>query len=265
MKPSEINSRELIEPKWIVKDMLPRGTMIVLAGEAGAGKSYLMYNLAYAVAAGKSFLGHPTTPTRILYFDEENAEPDFLQYNQWAWAAMGCPPLVDQVDPWLQVEHYALLTAWKEPMARLVKEFKPGLVIIDTATPALHIQDENDNSEASRAIQTLRQIREVAGDPDLTFIILKHERQRDEAGHRRTIRGAKVWLGAVDQVLYHVIAPGAKRRKDGTRKTRLEPDKLRAFALDHIITIDPIKVKGHPTSLILQASRLEDVVEVEED
>jgi hypothetical protein len=74
-----------------------------------------------------------------------------------------------------------------------------------------------------------------------------------------------VWLGAVDQVLYHVIAPGAKRRKDGTRKTRLEPDKLRAFALDHVIAIDPIKVKGHPTSLILQASRLEDVVEVEED
>jgi RecA-family ATPase len=224
-----------------------------------------MYNLAYAVAAGKPFLGHPTVPTRILYFDEENAEPDFLQYNQWAWAAMGCPPLVDQVDPWLQVEHYALLTAWKAPMAQLVKAFKPGLVIIDTATPALHIQDENDNSEASRAIQTLRQIREVAGDPDLTFIILKHERQRDEAGHRRTIRGAKVWLGAVDQVLYHVIAPGAKRRKDGTRKTRLEPDKLRAFALDHTIAIDPLKVDGPPNSLILRASRLDPHPEPDEE
>lgn len=264
MHPSEIVSRDLIEPKWIVKDMIPRGTMIVLAGEAGAGKSYLMYNLTYALPTGRSFLGHATVPTRVLYFDEENAEPDFLQYNQWAWAANGCPDLA-VADEWVQIEHYKLLTAWKEPMARAVKEFKPGLVIIDTATPALHIQDENDNSEASRAIQSLRQIREVAGDPDLTFIILKHERQRDEAGHRRTIRGAKVWLGAVDQVLYHVIAPGAKRRRDGTRKTRLEPDKLRAFALDHVIAIDPKKIKGSPTSLILQASRLEDVVEVDED
>lgn len=264
VKPSEINTRELITPTWIVKDMFPRGTMIIIAGEAGAGKSYLMYNLAYAIAAGKDFLGHPTVPTRVVYFDEENAEPDFLQYNQWAWTAAGCQDLTE-TDRWLDIQHYALLSAWKKPMARCIKDFKPGLVIVDTATPAFHIQDENDNAEASRAIQALRQVRELAGDKDLTFIILKHERQRDEQGHRRTIRGAKVWLGAVDQVLYHTIAPGARRRVDGTRKTRLEPDKLRAYALDHVIAIDPLKVTGPPNSLILRASRLSSSEDPEQD
>lgn len=261
MRPSEILSKEVIEPTWIVKDMIPLGTMIVLAGEAGAGKSYLMYALMYAVAAQQPFLGHATVPTRVLYFDEENAEPDFLQYNQWAWAAAGCTP-TEQLDAQLRIEHFSLLGGWKEPMQRAIKEHQPGLVIIDTATPALHIQDENDNAEASRAIQALRAIRQGAGHP-ITFIVLKHERQRDDQGHRRTIRGAKVWLGAFDQVLFHVIAPGAKRRKDGTRKTRLEPDKLRAFALDHVIEINPEKLIGPPNSLILHANPLYGKIEVD--
>ena len=226
--------------------------MIVLAGEAGAGKSYLMYALAYAIASRQSFLGHATVPTRVLYFDEENAEPDFLQYNQWAWAAAGAQP-PETIDESLRIEHYSLLTGWKAPMATAIREHKPGLVIIDTATPALHIKDENDNGEASQAIQDLRRIRAEVGDRQLTFIIIKHEKMQQEAGHRRTIRGAKVWLGAVDQVLFHVLAPGAKRRKDGTRLTRLEPDKLRAFALDHIIEIDPEKTDVPPKSLILHA------------
>lgn len=251
MKPTQILTQQIIEPAWIVKDMIPLGTMIVLAGEAGAGKSYLMYALMYAIGAEQPFLGHATVPTRVLYFDEENAEPDFLQYNQWAWAAAEARP-PEQLDESLRIEHFALLGGWKAPMVQAIKEHRPGLVIIDTATPALHIQDENDNAEANRAIQALRAIRQAAGHP-ITFIVLKHERQRDEAGHRRTIRGAKVWLGAFDQVLYHVIAPGAKRRKDGTRLTRLEPDKLRAFALDHVIAIDPLKVEGPPNSLILRA------------
>lgn len=263
MKPSQILSKEIIEPTWIVKDMIPLGTMIVLAGEAGAGKSYLCYSLAYAIASGQTFLGHATVPTRVLYFDEENAEPDFLQYNQWAWAAAGARE-PETLDPWLQVEHFSLLGGWQAPMTDAILDHKPGLVIVDTATPALHIQDENDNAEANRAIQTLRAIRAKAGIP-ITFIVLKHERQRDEQGHRRTIRGAKVWLGAFDQVLYHVIAPGAKRRKDGTRKTRLEPEKLRAFALDHKIEIDPIKVSGPPDSLILKGNPIYERAEVSSD
>lgn len=252
LKPSEILSKEVIEPEWIVKDMIPRGTMIVLAGEAGAGKSYLMYNLLYAISSGRPFLDHATVPTKIVYFDEENGEPDFLQYNQWAWAAHGgLEP--STLDRWARIEHRQLVSGWKMATRKALREHSPGLVIFDTATPCFHIQDENDNGEAQRVIQELARIRAEFGDPNATFIILKHERQRDDTTHRRTIRGAKAWLGAVDQVLYHVIAPGARRRKDGTRKTRVEPDKLRAFALDHVIEIDPVKVEGPPNSLILRA------------
>lgn len=252
MKPSEILTREVIKPAWIVKDMFSKGTMVCLAGEAGAGKSYLMYHLMYCIASRRPFLGHATVPTRISYFDEENGTPDFLQYNQWAWAAQDCPEMT-MLDEMISIQHRQLGSGWKMATRKELRAHRPGLVIFDTATPCFSILDENDNGKAQEITRELGQIRKEFGDPECTFIILKHEKQRDDTQHRRTIRGAKAWLGAVDQVIYHVIAPGAKRRKDGTRKTRLEPDKLRAFALDHTIEIDPEKSEGIPKSLILRA------------
>lgn len=237
MKPSDVLLTEFVEPEWIVRGVLPKGNMVIVAGEQNVGKSYLMYYLAYATITNSKFLGHQTVPTRVVYFDEENGTPDFTQYNQWAWRAHGAPdPLL--VDSVLRLEHFSLLGGWVGPMREILKEFKPGLVIVDTATPAFHLNDENDNAEANRVISQLRRLRAetCAG---ATFIILKHEKQRDEVTHRRTIRGAKTWLGAFDQVLYYVAAPGAKRRKNRLRKAVLEPDKLRAFGLDHKIGVDP--------------------------
>jgi len=251
--PSEILTHRVITPDWIVEDLFPRGTFIIIAGEAGAGKSYLMYNLAYAIASNRLFLGHQTYPTRVLYVDEENADPDFLQYNQWAWVANGSTPL-EALDPWLRFAHFDFLSDWQGKLTKAVREFKPGLVIIDTATSVLDIKDENSNGEAQEKLKILRKIRHLHGGPPMTYLILKHEKTRDEIGHRRDVRGAKVWIGNVDQVIYHVIAPGAKRRRDGTRKTCLEPSKLRAFALRHKIMIDPSFTEGTPKGLILNAN-----------
>ena len=254
-------TQDIIQPEWIVQDMLPRGTIVVLAGEAGAGKSYLCYSLAYAASLGKPFLGFPTKETRIVYFDEENGEPDFLQYNQWAWAALGCPDepeTMTQLDKNLDLQHHTLLSGWKMTMRSVLRAHQPGLVIVDTCTPAFHVKDENDNAEASRVLHDLREMRQAYAAPDTTFLLLKHEKQREDTGHRRTIRGAKGWLGACDQTLYHVIPQGARRRRDGLRRTVLEPDKLRAFALRHSISIEPEWTDGTVKGLKLQAKLVVD-------
>lgn len=254
MLPSQVLATQVIEPEWIVEGMLPRGTMAILAGEAGAGKSFLSYTLAYCAAAGLPFLGMPSKPTRVLYFDEENGEPDFLQYNQWIWMALGQPDLA-LLDQNLRLEHHSLVSGWKQVMWDAIRDHKPGLVVIDTCTPAFQLQDENDNAEAVQVLNILRDIR-ARVDRHMTFLLLKHERQRDDQSHKRTIRGAKSWLGACDQVLYHVIPRGARRRKDGLRRTHLEPDKMRAFSLRSTIGIDPAWTETTPKGLILHGKAL---------
>ena len=143
-------------------------------------------------------------------------------------------------------------------MRSALRQHQPGLVIVDTCSPAFHIQDENDNAEASRVINELRQMRHEFAHPSMTYLLLKHEKQRDDITHRRTVRGAKAWLGAVDQTLYHVIPRGARRRKDGLRRTQLEPDKLRAFALRSRLSIEPEWSETVPKGLILNARIVEE-------
>lgn len=238
------------EPHWVVKGILPRGSMTVLAGEAGTGKSLLCYHLSLCAALGLPFLGtYATCQTRVLYIDEENGLPDATRYWQWSWRGAGCPdPATLRA---ITFAHMALGHAWESTLLTLAKTHQPGLIIIDTATPALQIIDENDNAEASRKIQTLRTA-QAAADNETAIVVLKHAKVQDEKGHRRTIRGAKTWLGSVDSVLFHSYNVG---RPGKLRQTLLTPDKVRAFGLDHSIKITPSwTAADEPKGLVLKGS-----------
>lgn len=234
------------DPPWVIEGFIPQGHLIVLAGEEGVGKSYLCYVMAVAVASGLPFLGHPTAPMNVLYFDEENSKYDHAQYLQWAWRGLGCPPIADLVTR-LRVEHFSLGKDWAQQMAPMIQAHQPGLVIVDTVTPALSIEDENDNTEGGEAIRALRRIQ-----GDSSIILLKHAKFLGEDHGRRTIRGAKVWLGATDATYFHVLNRGRKRA-NGLRGTQLIPEKHRAFGLRYYLGISPEWVDHNGKGLKLNA------------
>jgi len=239
------------DPLWLVKDMIPRGSLVILAGEHGTGKSMLMYNMVMAIAGGLPFLGFPTVQTSVLYFDQENGRPDSKRYWQRTWRGLGCPD-PDLWAPSLHFEWFTLTEQWAKQMRTLAAEHKPGVIIVDTATPALRIKDENDNAEASRSIQELCQVQQAANN-DTTIIILKHEKTRDDTAHRRTVRGAKAWLGAVDIVMYLSRGRGGS---GSLRPTVLEADKPRAFGLQYPLAITPHWTQPEePMGLVFNARR----------
>lgn len=114
--------------------------------------------------------------------------------------------------------------------------FKPDLIIVDTATPACHILNENDNSEASIAAQQIRQAQDASGH-HCAALILKHLRVDQHTGSV-DVRGAKHWKGAVDAIWYHLFRPG-RPRGDGWRNTHIRPEKTRAYGLKDELLITP--------------------------
>ena len=65
---------------WLVTDFIASGQSYSLVSPAKAGKSLLMLDVAAAIAAGRSALGHPARPpVRVLYVDCENSRDDLVE------------------------------------------------------------------------------------------------------------------------------------------------------------------------------------------
>jgi RecA-family ATPase len=59
--------------KTIIPAIINAGQIVSLVGQGGTGKSLLMLDIAMALAAGQSVLGHPQAePMSVLYIDMEN-------------------------------------------------------------------------------------------------------------------------------------------------------------------------------------------------
>ena len=232
------------EPDWLIPEMMLQGTLVLLAGEAGAGKSLLSYTIALALASGRPALssivpeGEPKT---ILYFDDENSEGDRNKYLTRAWHG-----LVDnhgqKPDEGLLYEHFYPVhfrlgeSNWFDVAARFVEHFQPQAMFFDTAAACFDIEDENDNSQATKAVKQIRALMRIP-EVTATAIVLKHANVVSDKG-RRTIRGAKAWKSMADQTIFQVKVPG-RPRKDGLSLTRMEPDKARAYGLSRTVHITP--------------------------
>jgi RecA-family ATPase len=240
---AEIVTRPSRPPDWLLPGILHRGTIVVLAGQAGIGKSVLSLSLAVAKATGYPFLGRDLEAGRVLYFDEENSQPDFEEYLRWAWRGLGRPP-ADVLDKNLRMERFSLSSRvghWQY-MVDCAREHQPEFVVIDTCSPACQIKDENDNAEATQAVTHLRLMQAAA--PNSTVLALKHAKIDIENG-TYTVRGAKAWVGATDATLFHLAVPG-KPRTDGLRDSQIVPEKIRAFGLRAALKIKPswVEVNG---------------------
>lgn len=230
--------------------MIHKGNLILLCGLAGIGKSFFSYSLANALATGSKFIGQKMPTKKVLYIDEENARADLAAYARWTWRGMGSPSR-DLLKANLIIESRTLLGSpnWAAVLLEKAYTHKPDLIIIDTATPACHIKDENDNAEAAQATQAIRIAQDGAG-PQCAVLVLKHLRI-DSATHHLDVRGAKHWKGAVDAVWYHLYTRGRKRA-DGWRNTYIRPEKSRAYGLkDHLL----IKPSLAPHSVFLEVER----------
>ena len=241
LKSSDVLTSGPIVPNWLVPDILCKGSMIVLAGDAGVGKSMLCYSLAVAQASGRIFLGRQLYMDKVLYFDEENSRQDSDAYHRRVWIGMG-KPAIDVLDANLCLSHFSINGNPGMEMTRAASNWKPGLIIVDTANAACCIDDENDNAKASRAIKMLREVRAASGRPECVMLILKHAKvTHDKKGTEyREIRGAKTWKGELDGVIVHSAPRGRPPSHGRYRNTYLWPTKSRAFGLLQPIEIMPV-------------------------
>jgi hypothetical protein len=58
--------------EWIVDRFIAKGTVTMLSGVSGSGKSYVALDVSDCIAQGEMFAGMSTIQTEVNYFDREN-------------------------------------------------------------------------------------------------------------------------------------------------------------------------------------------------
>jgi archaellum biogenesis ATPase FlaH len=163
------------------------GSLHLLAGEPGIGKTTLLYNLAVHLAKGKDFAGLTVTrPIRILYYDLET--PELLFKRKLHLISENQPP-----------EGLAFTRPFssKEALAH-VKEHKFDLIILDTLNEAFETREEEDNAEANRQMQELRKIITETG---VAILGVSHMGKDPSSKGIYKLRGASARPAAADVVL----------------------------------------------------------------
>lgn len=255
---------------WLVKHLIERNGILILAGESMAGKSFLIMDMGMKIARGLEYAGHKVRQGAVIHMAVEDGKGTELRHKGYR-KANGISPDADVpyviMDPFanngmgfslMNDEHVDKFIAecleWKEFYGSL--EF----IIIDTLSMATEGMDENSSGEASKVLGRINRIRERTG---ATVAVVHHM----NAGGTK-VRGSTAIVANVPNVieLRQQMIPSPNKREepkpalDGEgrpiRRARLAKNKNGvgnkswAFVLEEV-KLDELDEDGEPFSTMV--------------
>ncbi len=128
-----------------------------LTGATGVGKSTVLFNIACALAEGKSLWGIECKPTKVLYFDMESG--DVGRAHKIERLYRDAPRVRGQL---IFLREAVKLPDELDHLLAYVQEQGTDLVIFDTARRCFSVKDENDNAEVyNRIVPTLDALKQM--------------------------------------------------------------------------------------------------------
>lgn len=169
---------------WLIERFAVPGTVTMVAGREGQGKSMLALALATAVGHGATFLGMGCTPGRVLVVDAENGEREAHRRIH----GMGVKPdtlIYVEAEGFSLSKDLALLEA-------LVAEHKPQLLVLDSLRSLTPSLDENDSAQAEAAV---RPVQALVRRHNCACLLLHHAGKGGHEYRGSTALGAAVEIG----------------------------------------------------------------------
>jgi 5S rRNA maturation endonuclease (ribonuclease M5) len=174
--------RETPDVVWQVDGMLAEGASMLLAGEAGLGKTWLTLDLALAVDLGRSWLGHFEVKSgKVLIVDEENADRLIRKRLQKLLLSEGEPDNGSTLGIQFMTQQGLNLSDPEHVVALrgVLDECKPSLVIVDSLV-RVHQANENDAGEVAKVFRVVRGLINEYG---CSFVFCHHRRKPGPMGN----------------------------------------------------------------------------------
>jgi hypothetical protein len=183
--------------EWIAEGLVPKYGLVILAGKAGVGKSFLSLHLAHAVANGENLLGIVPIQHRgrVLIIDNEKYPGLYLQ----RVAALGLNPL-DGIEV-LNLSGFRIdskgCVEWLE---KTLMDQKYSMIILDSWSDLTSRVDENKADEVGRVLSRLRRL---SYENECCFVLIHHLRKNlpFAVEAKDELRGSSALVNEADVVL----------------------------------------------------------------
>jgi hypothetical protein len=195
-------------PPALVKGLFHRGELVIPFGDPGSGKTFVMLDLALAIALGlPTWAGHKIVGRGpVVYVAAEGKRGLYLRLIAWARARNPRHPeqeldklkgffyVFEEATQFLEPTEWATFRAEVDALG-----VTPYAIFFDTFSRCIAGVDENSQKEMSKAIHCTDELRALG---IATFLV--HHSKKDGT----QVRGSSVLRGAAD-VMFHVSRGGS--------------------------------------------------------
>ena len=191
-----VHSQNAGNVKWVVPDLVYGGGVTLLSGPPKKGKSTLLAQMAQSRFTGDDFIDLPVRQGPTLLLTEEGEYPFVYRWARAAQAAENAGQVFDALLLGDVVKDIGKRPAWRQVLDGIrwwCKGYDAPLVIIDTLAQWAGIEDENDASEATKAIGLVDAIAHETG----AAIVLVHHTRKGGGSGGEAIRGSSAILATV--------------------------------------------------------------------
>lgn len=167
---SDLAGKPVPPRDWLVPDLIPSGTVTLLTGDGGTGKSLVAIQLAVACAAGKPWLGRKAASGQALFISAEDDEDELHRRLQDVAQAEDVEfSSLDQLTIRSLAGEDALLASLEPRSGTLRRsslyneidafliDLKPVVLVLDTLAD-LFPGNENDRAQARQFVGLLRRL-----------------------------------------------------------------------------------------------------------
>jgi len=223
----ELLQKEFPEPKFIIKDILPEGSLSLLTARPKAGKTYLALQMALCVALGKLFLLKETTQSPVLFLSYELNERQLYKRLSQILEHLVAPDVLETIgtkDAPLFLSFASRLIEGNvrgvEGLRLLLQELEekgvfPKLVFIDTYVLFKLIEEDSKNLKKSiyeLESEYLGELRRLCDEKGLSIVLIHHNRKKQAISGDiiEEIMGSTGIAGAVNNLLILERQTGSK-------------------------------------------------------
>lgn len=188
---------DLPEPSWLIDGLCPSQSLIVLVGDAGAGKTFTALHMAFAIATGRRFMELEVKQGNVVYLYTEGRHglPERVE----AWKKIQGVGKAEEVGVFFVPEAVDLAGIEEgefDDLRETIEAKVPGsinLVVVDTLARCFGTGDENATQDMNRFTNRCARIRDEFG----CSVMVSHHTPRS----RNRERGSNALRGNVDTVI----------------------------------------------------------------